>query len=85
MCSHPAATSRPTAADSVPPCHSVSLYRLSAFRAEEWLALSPGPQVGVEDERESHLGDVSGGLDCSVGGALPGLGLGFGGHEFPPV
>jgi hypothetical protein len=69
--SSPASPSRPTAADLVPSCRSVRLYRLAAFRAEEWLALGPGPHVGVDDERESHLGDVPGGLDCSVRGALP--------------
>src|SRR6516164_8147484 len=64
-----------------PPRRSVCLYGLSAFGAEEGLPLGPGPQVGVDDERESHLGDVPGGLDCPVGGALPGVGFGFCGHE----
>src|SRR5215470_13192901 len=59
---------------------SVRLHRFSAFRAEVRLALGPGPQVGVDDERESHLGDVTGGLDWSVSRASPGLGLGFCGH-----
>src|SRR5208282_6901003 len=64
---------------------SVGLDRLSAFWAEKRLALGPGPQESVDDERESHLRDFAGGLDRSVGHALPGLGLDFGGHGLPPV
>lgn len=63
---------------------SVGLDRRSAFWAEKRLALGPGPQESVDDERESHLRDLACGLDRSVAHALPGLGLDFGGHGLPP-
>ncbi|MFY9774809.1 MAG: hypothetical protein WAK28_09595 [Trebonia sp.] len=64
---------------------SVGLDRFSALRAEKRLALGPGPQESVDDQRESHLRDFACGLDRSVSHTLPGLGLDFGGHGLPPV
>ena len=85
-----ASPSRPAAADLVPSCRSVRLYRLAAS-GQGMACAWPRTACSIDDEQESHLGDVPGGLDCSVGGALPGLGFGFpamsfllcGGHGWP--
>jgi 23S rRNA (guanosine2251-2'-O)-methyltransferase len=52
----------------------------SAFWAAERTALGDGPPGGVDDERESHLRDLTRRLDRSVRGASSGLGLDFLGH-----